>query len=76
MGASALTRPILPEVIMQVRLLTSIAGINFSHASGDIIEVDDAYSVRLIESGQAELVDEPATVETATRKPATRKAAR
>lgn len=61
---------------MQIRLLTSIAGINFSHASGDIIEVDDAYSMRLIESGQAELVDEPVVVEKAVRKPTTRKAAR
>lgn len=61
---------------MRVTLLTSIAGIGFSHNRGDVIEVDDAYSIRLIESGQAELVDEPAEVETATRKTATRKAAR
>jgi hypothetical protein len=61
---------------MRVTLLTSIAGIGFSHNRGDVIEVDDAYSIRLIESGQAELVDEPAEVETATSKPATRKAAR
>ena len=60
---------------MQIRLLTSIAGIDFSHASGEIIEVDDAYSIRLIESGQAEIVDEP-VVEKAIRKPTTRKAAR
>ena len=60
---------------MRVTLLTSIAGIGFSHNRGDVIEVDDAYSIRLIESGQAELVDEP-VIETATRKPATRKAAR
>ncbi len=60
---------------MRVTLLTSIAGIGFSHNRGDVIEVDDAYSIRLIESGQAEAVDEP-VVETATRKTATRKAAR
>ena len=61
---------------MRVTLLTSIAGIGFSHNCGDVIEVDDAYSIRLIESGQAELVDEPAEFETATRKAATRKATR
>lgn len=60
---------------MRVTLLTSIAGIGFSHNRGDVIEVDDAYSIRLIESGQAEVVDEP-VVETAARKTATRKAAR
>ena len=60
---------------MRVTLLTSIADIGFSHNCGDVIEVDDAYSIRLIESGQAEAVDEP-VVETATRKTATRKAAR
>lgn len=60
---------------MRVTLLTSIAGIGFSHNRGDVIEVDDAYSIRLIESGQAEAVDEP-VVETATRKTATRKATR
>jgi hypothetical protein len=60
---------------MRVTLLTSIAGIGFSHNRGDVIEVDDAYSIRLIESGQAEAVDEP-VVETAARKTATRKAAR
>ena len=60
---------------MRVTLLTSIAGIDFSNNRGDVIEVDDAYSIRLIESGQAEPVDEP-VVETATRKTATRKATR
>jgi len=60
---------------MRVTLLTSIAGIGFSHNRGDVIEVDDAYSLRLIESGQAEPVDEP-VVETAARKTASRKAAR
>jgi hypothetical protein len=60
---------------MRVTLLTSIAGIGFSHNRGDVIEVDGAYSIRLIESGQAEAVDEP-VVETAARKTATRKAAR
>tara|TARA_R110002126_G_scaffold39380_5_gene116954 strand:- start:439 stop:627 length:189 start_codon:yes stop_codon:yes gene_type:complete len=59
---------------MRVTLLTSIAGIGFSHNRGDVIDVDEAYCLRMIESGQAEVVDEPAKVETATRKTATRKA--
>jgi len=62
---------------MKIKLLTSMAGINFSHNAGDIIEVDDAdYVRRLVENGVGEIVDEPAAVETATKKTATRKAAR
>ena len=54
-----------------------MAGINFSHNAGDIIEVDDAdYVRRLVENGVGEIVDEPAAVETATKKTATRKAAK
>ena len=62
---------------MKIKLLTSMAGINFSHNAGDIIEVDDAdYVRRLVENGVGEIIDEPAAVETATKKTATRKAAR
>lgn len=54
-----------------------MAGIDFSHNAGDIIEVDDAdYVRRLVENNIGEIVDQPATVETATKKTATRKAAR
>lgn len=54
-----------------------MAGINFCHNPGDIIEVDDAdYVLRLVENGVGEIVDEPAAVETATKKTATRKAAK
>jgi len=57
--------------------LTSMAGIDFSHNSGDIIDVDDAeYVRRLVENGIGEIVDQPAAVETATKKTATRKAAK
>jgi hypothetical protein len=31
---------------MKIKLLTSMAGIDFSHNSGDIIDVDDAGYVR------------------------------
>jgi hypothetical protein len=62
---------------MKIKLLTSMAGIDFSHNSGDIIDVDDAgYVRRLVESGIGEIVDQPAAVETATKKTATRKAAK
>lgn len=62
---------------MKIRMLTSMAGINFCHNPGDIIEVDDAdYVLRLVENGVGEIVDEPAAVETATKKTATRKAAK
>jgi len=62
---------------MKIKLLTSMAGIDFSHNSGDIIDVDDAeYIRRLVENGIGEIVDQPAAVETATKKTATRKAAK
>lgn len=62
---------------MKIKLLTSMAGIDFSHNAGDVIEVDDAaYVRRLVENGIGEIVDEPAAVETATKKTATRKAAK
>jgi hypothetical protein len=62
---------------MKIKLLTSMAGMDFSHNAGDIIEVDDAdYVRRLVENGVGEIVDEPAAVETATKKTATRKAAK
>jgi hypothetical protein len=54
-----------------------MAGINFCHNPGDIIDVTDAaYAKRLIENGIGEIVDQPAAVETATKKTATRKAAK
>ena len=59
---------------MKVRLLTSMAGADFSHSAGEIIEVDDAYAARMIAGEIAEVVHQPAAVETATKKTATRKA--
>lgn len=59
---------------MQVRLLTSMAGVGFSHSAGEVIDVDNAYATRMIAGGIAEAVDQPAAVETATKKTATRKA--
>jgi len=53
-----------------------MAGINFSHNAGDIIEVGDAEAAkRYIERGIAEPVAEAPKKETATKKtPAKRKA--
>lgn len=44
----------------KIRLLTSMAGIDFSHNSGDIIDCNDAEAKRYIDAGIAEAVDAPA----------------
>lgn len=61
---------------MKLKLLQSMAGINFSHNAGDIIEVGDPDAVaRYIERGIAEPVADAPKIETATKKtPAKRKA--
>lgn len=55
----------------KMKLLTSMAGINFSHNAGDIIDCNEAEAMRFVEAGIAEPVEER---ETATRKPKKRKA--
>ena len=57
----------------KVKLLTSMAGIDFSHNQGDIIDCNEAEAVRFIAAGIAEPV-EVAKVERAVAKPVTRKA--
>jgi hypothetical protein len=57
----------------KVKLLTSMAGIDFSHNNGDIIDCNEAEAVRFIAAGIAEPVD-VAKVERAVAKPAVRKA--
>lgn len=57
----------------QVKLLSSMAGINFSHNAGDVIDCNEAEAVRFIAAGIAEPVD-GANVERATRKRVTRRA--
>lgn len=53
----------------KVKLLTSMAGINFSHNAGDIIDCNDAEAKRFIEAGIAEALDAPAPkIEKATAK--------
>jgi len=57
----------------KIRLLTSMAGIDFSHNRGDIIDASDAEAKRFIEAGIAEPL-EVKKVERAVKKTVTRKA--
>lgn len=53
----------------KVKLLTSMAGINFSHNAGDIIDCNEAEAVRFINAGIAEVVEKPSSkIERATVK--------
>jgi len=56
----------------KVKLLTSMAGIDFSHNVGDVIDCNDAEAKRFIEAGIAEPVTaakkEKAVKEVVTRK--------
>ena len=56
---------------MKVKLLCSRAGIDFSQAKGDTIEVDEAEAGRMIAAGQAEQISK---TERATSKKTTQKA--
>lgn len=56
----------------KVKLLTSMAGINFSHNAGDVIDCNEAEAVRFIAGGIAEPINVP--VERAVKKVKTRKA--
>jgi len=53
---------------MLIKLLVSRAGVNFSQTAGDIVEVDNAEAVRMIDAGQAEASKKETIVETATKK--------
>lgn len=59
---------------MKVRLLTSMAGIDFSHNQGDEIDCNEAEAKRFIEAGIAEPITAATKVERAVAKPRTRKA--
>lgn len=53
----------------KVRLLTSMAGIDFSHNAGDVIDCNAEEEKRFIEAGIAEaLVSEQPKVERAVKK--------
>jgi len=53
---------------MKVRLLTGMAGIDFSHNSGDEIDCNAAEAARYIAAGIAEAIETPSKVERAVRK--------
>ncbi len=57
----------------KVKLLTSMAGIDFSHNQGDIIDCNEAEALRYIGAGIAEPI-EVVKAEKAVKKIATRKA--
>jgi hypothetical protein len=57
----------------KVKLLTSMAGINFSHNAGDLIDCNDAEAKRYVAAGIAEPVEVSKT-EKAVKKTFTRKA--
>lgn len=57
----------------KVRLLTSMAGADFSYDQGAIIDVTDVEAVRYVEAGIAENV-ESAPIERAVKKVAVEKA--
>ena len=53
----------------KIKLLTSLAGIDFSHNAGDIIDCNEAEAQRYIAAGFAEAVGAPAPkVERAVKK--------
>jgi len=59
---------------MRIKLKTSISAPEANWGYGEIVEVDDAYAQRLIDTDQAEPViirvdDSPKKYETATKKP-------
>lgn len=57
----------------KVKLLTSLAGIDFSHNAGDVIDCNKAEAIRFIDAGIAEPVQE-SRIETAAKKTRGRKA--
>lgn len=57
----------------KVKLLTSMAGIDFSHNQGDLIDCNEAEALRYIKAGIAEPV-EAQKPEKAVKKKFTRKA--
>ena len=53
----------------KVKLLTSMAGIGFSHNAGDIIDCNEAEAVRFVAAGIAEAAEAPVSkVERAVKK--------
>jgi hypothetical protein len=58
----------LKDLEMLIKLLVSRAGASFSQSAGEIVEVDNAEAVRMIDAGQAEASKKETVIETATKK--------
>jgi len=58
----------------KVKLLTSMAGIDFSHNQGDVIDCSDAEAQRYVAAGIAEAISAP--IERAVKPSKTEKAVR
>lgn len=54
---------------MKVKILTSIAGSNFSYGPREIVELEDNLARKWIKSGIAEAMKEIREIETATAEP-------
>ncbi len=50
---------------MKIKLIHALAGVTFSYRRGEVIDIDDAEAVRLINGGLAAPVVEDKPVETA-----------
>tara|TARA_R110000782_G_scaffold140532_1_gene233115 strand:+ start:366 stop:569 length:204 start_codon:yes stop_codon:yes gene_type:complete len=56
------------DLKMLIKLLVSRAGVNFSQSAGEIVEVEAAEALRMIDAGQAEHSKKETVIETATKK--------
>ena len=70
-----MAHPLPLGFIMKIKMLTSMAGANFSHNKDDVVEYPDATAIRYIEAGIAQAV-KTEVVERATAKTKVEKAAK
>lgn len=45
---------------MKIKLLTGVSSDKYSHAPGEVVDLEDDFAKRLVQSGQAEAVSAPA----------------
>lgn len=54
---------------MKIKLLTGVSSDTYSHAPGEVVDLEEGFAKRLIASGQAEAVAvKPATVKKRTKR--------
>lgn len=53
---------------MKVKLLTAVSGDDFNHEAGAVVDLENAWAKRLLESGQAEPVAQKRVKRAETRK--------